>query len=218
MSVRLHRSLEHTAKRARSPPRLSRLTPSYRIKVRQPNGGSLDLARSRANLPLNLHEKFFVPMEDNLKIRRAQMDDAERLIEFNCAIARETEDRELEPAIVRRGVLRGLVHAGEVRYYVAELERVVGCPEVVGCLMFTREWSDWRDGWLMWVQSVYVVAEYRGRGVFRRMLDAASEEVRQLPDVVGMRLYVERENEAAQAVYFRTGFVDSGYKVLEKLF
>lgn len=89
---------------------------------------------------------------------------------------------------------------------------------MIGCLMLTREWSDWRDGWLMWLQSVYVCAPHRGQGVFRSLLETAIEKMRQAPDVIGVRLYVEVKNERAQAVYYKTGFVDPKYKVLEQIF
>ena len=152
----------------------------------------------------------------DVHVRRAGLEDVESLTAFNCAIARETEGKELATHTVRRGVTRGLQRGDEVTYYVAE----VGGEErqVAACLMFTREWSDWRDGWLMWLQSVYVAPAYRGQGVFRTMLATATAEVQQLPDVVGMRLYVEEHNRAAQQVYFNLGFADSGYRVLEKLF
>ena len=151
------------------------------------------------------------------KIRAAQIQDADRLMEFNCAIARETEGRELSAEVVGRGVRRGLLHAGEVSYWVAEVE-LQGVSELIGCLMLTREWSDWRDGWLMWVQSVYVCESYRGQGVFRNLLETVIEQMKQTPDIVGLRLYVETQNARAQEVYLRTGFVDPHYKVLEQMF
>ncbi len=153
----------------------------------------------------------------NWKIRAAHLQDADQLIEFNRAIARETEAKELPHAIVSRGVRRGLLRQDEVSYWVAELEQQ-GESELIGCLMLTREWSDWRDGWLMWVQSVYVSQPYRGQGVFRNLLDTVIGKLKQTPDVVGLRLYVETENSRAQEVYYKTGFVDSHYKVLEQLF
>lgn len=147
------------------------------------------------------------------KIRRATTDDIEALVDFNCAIARETEDRELERGLVARGVTRAFQQGDEVTYYVAEAG-----SELIGGLMLTREWSDWRDGWLVWIQSVYVAAEYRGRGVFRTLLEHVTEEVQKNPDVIGMRLYVETENQRAQSVYASTGFTNPNYKVLEKIF
>lgn len=146
-------------------------------------------------------------------IRPATIADAEALIAFNCAIARETESRELVREVVARGVIRGLEQTGDVSYYVADAG-----GQVIGSLMLTREWSDWRDGWLMWVQSVYVASTWRSQGVFRSLLDHVLERLQQNPDVVGVRLYVELENSRAQAVYARSGFVDPHYKVLERLF
>lgn len=146
-------------------------------------------------------------------VRRATADDATILAKFNCAIARETEEKELDPNTVLRGVERGLQHADEVLYFVAETP-----TEIIGCLMLTREWSDWRDGWLVWVQSVYVESDFRGQGVFRGILAFAIEEIRKNPDVVGVRLYVEESNTRAQSVYLRTGFSDPKYKVLEQIF
>lgn len=146
-------------------------------------------------------------------IRIADAGDVEHLVEFNCAIARETEGRELDPNIVRRGVRRGLEQVDEVVYYVADDGSVP-----IGSLMLTREWSDWRDGWLVWIQSVYVKQAHRGQGVFRSLLEHVMRELGHKPDVVGVRLYVEAENTKAQAVYQRTGFSDPSYKVLEQIF
>lgn len=148
-----------------------------------------------------------------LSFRPATQDDLDTLVDFNRAIARETENKELPLATVRRGVLRGLQQGDEVRYFVAEAD-----SQVVACLMITREWSDWRDGWLAWLQSVYVAAPYRGQGVFRGLLEHAVAELEQAADVVGIRLYVEAENTRAQAVYARTGFHDANYQVWERMF
>jgi GNAT superfamily N-acetyltransferase len=147
-----------------------------------------------------------------ISVRRAKVEDCECLVEFNCALARETEGRELNRTIVTRGVRRAFEQGDEAVYFVACRD-----TEIVGSLMLTREWSDWRDGWLVWIQSVYVVPQQRGRGVFRTLLQHASELAHRDPDVVGLRLYVENENQRAQSVYLRSGFSDPGYKVLEKL-
>lgn len=157
--------------------------------------------------------KVSVSSSEPWTIRIATTTDAKALIDFNCAIARETEGKELDRSIVSRGVERGLTRGDEVVYLVA-----VRDSQPIGALMLTREWSDWRDGWLVWIQSVYVIAEHRGQGVFRDLLAQATAQVQTDPDVVGMRLYVENENEAAQAVYHRSGFTDPHYKVLEKIF
>lgn len=147
------------------------------------------------------------------KVRPAGLDDAHILTEFNWRIAVETEGKELDRSRVARGVRRGLQLEDEVRYFVAE-----AAEGLLGCLMLTREWSDWRDGWLIWIQSVYVLPEFRGQGVFRSLLEHVRVLLQQQPDVVGLRLYVEAENQRAQDVYRRTGFSDPNYRVLELLF
>jgi ribosomal protein S18 acetylase RimI-like enzyme len=146
-------------------------------------------------------------------IRLAKLDDLPTLVKFNRAIAWETERKKLDEQIVTRGVRRGLEQGAEVAYYVAEAGE-----EVIGSLMLTREWSDWRDGWLVWVQSVYVSPNYRGRGVFRSLMERVAQQLQLDTDVVGIRLYVEAENHRAQAVYRKTGFDDPNYKVLERIF
>ena len=151
--------------------------------------------------------------KERWSIRTASVNDIETLVDFNCAIARETEGKQLVRETVARGVRRGLEQGEEVVYFVAD-----NGAGPIGSLMLTREWSDWRDGWLVWIQSVYVTESWRGRGVFRSLLAHVTAELRNKPDVVGMRLYVEAENSRAQAVYHRTGSGDPSYKVLEQLF
>ena len=82
--------------------------------------------------------------------------------------------------------------------------------------MVTFEWSDWRNGWLWWIQSVYVRAESRRRGVFRTLYEHVYQAARREPDVIGFRLYVERNNRPAQQTYFRIGMEEAGYVVLQK--
>lgn len=146
----------------------------------------------------------------SFRIRVADIHDVDVLTEYNCRLASETESKTLDADVVRRGVERGLTVGEEVSYLVAEIEN-----RVVGQLMLTREWSDWRDGWMYWLQSVYVAAEYRGQGIFRGLLNHAISGLQQRGDVVGLRLYVEAENRAAQATYQQLGFVNPGYRVLE---
>lgn len=145
-----------------------------------------------------------------ITIRRANSDDVTVVTDFNCRLAAETEDRTLDVNIVREGVRRGLTVGDEVSYYVAE-----SAETVIGQLMLTREWSDWRNGWMVWLQSVYVVEEFRGRGVFRLLLETVRQELAVDDDVVGLRLYVENENAAAIATYGRLGFAQPGYRVME---
>ena len=146
----------------------------------------------------------------NITFRSATHSDIPTLADFNCRLAMETEGRQLDSATVQAGVTRGLDVGEEVRYFVADAD-----GQVVGQIMLTREWSDWRDGWIAWLQSVYVVAEARGKGVFKGLLQHAIDQLKQQPDVVCMRLYVERDNNAAIATYQKLNFADSGYHVME---
>ena len=148
------------------------------------------------------------------RYRPAGIEDAAVIADFNCRLARETENRELPAETVLRGVQRGLQQGDEVQYWVAE-QRVDQTWRVVGQLMLTREWSDWRDGWMVWLQSVYVISDVRRQGVFRQLLDNVTQRLRQDDDVVVLRLYVEHDNLRAMETYRRLGFRDTGYLVLE---
>ena len=143
-------------------------------------------------------------------IRSATADDVAAITEFNCRLALETEDKALDRGTVDAGVRRGLQLGDEVQYFVAEDE-----SGVIGQIMLTREWSDWRNGWMIWLQSVYVASEKRGAGVFRLLFQRAVELTRLRCDAVCVRLYVEHENETAMETYRRLGFLDSGYLVME---
>ena len=143
-------------------------------------------------------------------IRSATSDDVAAITEYNCRLALETENKTLDRGTVDAGVRRGLELGDEVQYFVAEDE-----SGVIGQIMLTREWSDWRNGWMIWLQSVYVASEKRGAGVFRLLFQRAVELTRLRCDAVCVRLYVEHENEPAMETYRRLGFLDSGYLVME---
>lgn len=132
------------------------------------------------------------------------------IADYNCRLAKETEGRILDADVVRKGVRRGLQLSPEVRYFVAEFQ-----GRVIGQIMFTREWSDWRDGWMIWLQSVYVAADFRRCGVFRRLLETSLQAIESEATVVCLRLYVEHDNDAAKSCYRALGFTDSGYQVME---
>ena len=152
-------------------------------------------------------------MDGSLRVRAARPGDLESLVDFNCRLARETEDHELDPATVRRGLSRLFDNPAAGFYTVAELE-----GRVVGCLLITFEWSDWRDGWLWWIQSVYVEAAARRRGVFRQLFEHVRAKAETDGDVRGLRLYVERENGRAQATYASMGLEEAPYKLYERFF
>jgi GNAT superfamily N-acetyltransferase len=143
-------------------------------------------------------------------IRRGEPADAQALADHNVRMAAETEGRDLDAARTLSGVSRALADPGRGVYYVAEDDGAV-----IGQLMVTREWSDWRDGWFWWVQSVYVRATHRGQGVYRALWEHVVATARAEGDICGIRLYVERENVNALAVYHRLAMVDAGYVMME---
>jgi len=145
-----------------------------------------------------------------MDIRYATPADEPAITRYNLALAQETEDLQLDSNIVHRGVSAILNDASKGLYIVAETG-----GEVVGQVMITYEWSDWRNGNIWWLQSVYVRADHRGAGVFRKLLDFVRLQAESAPDVCGIRLYMHRENEIARKTYTRLGFVTTEYQVLE---
>jgi len=147
-----------------------------------------------------------------ITIRRARPEDAGTVAAFNIALAKETEDVILDPAVIGPGVRAALADPVRCLYFVAEIG-----GRVVGQTMVTYEWSDWRNGFLWWIQSVYVVPEAREKGVFKALHARVVEEAREA-GAVGIRLYVFDGNERAQRVYARLGMKDGHYRVLEQMF
>lgn len=143
-------------------------------------------------------------------IRDATRADIPRLVEWNAAMALETEAKTLDRAVLTRGVTRVFDEPARGFYLVAERN-----GEAAGCLLVTHEWSDWRDGDFWWIQSVYVAAHARRVGVFRALYAEVERRARCAAEVVGLRLYVERNNRAAQATYAALGMRDAGYAMLE---
>jgi GNAT superfamily N-acetyltransferase len=148
------------------------------------------------------------------QVRRAVPADLPIIVEFNRRLALETESKVLDPATLESGVARALDDPDRLCYWVAEWD---GEPQPVGQAAVTREWSDWRCGWIWWFQSVYVAAPFRGRGVFRSLYRQIRDEARALPDVIGLRLYVEDSNAAAHKTYHALGMRPGGYSVYEDL-
>jgi len=147
-----------------------------------------------------------------LLIRKAEPRDADHIAAFNQAMAWETEGRTLIPALIGAGVRRLLGDPSLGFYAVAEHE-----GEVVGCLMVTNEWSDWRNGLFWWIQSVYVRADWRRRGVYRRLYEFVRELAQREPGICGFRLYVEKENTVAQRTYASLGMAATDYLIYEEL-
>lgn len=149
----------------------------------------------------------------SLTIRRAEPGDAETIARFNRRIAEETEDLCLPAHVVARGVERLLDDESKGQYWVADDE-----GEIAGQLMVTYEWSDWRDGRVWWIQSVYVAPSYRRQGVFTALYDRVKQAVLDDDDACGLRLYVEENNERAQSTYRALGMNLTHYRVMEVMF
>lgn len=148
----------------------------------------------------------------DIQIDCATREDCEIITHFNLELARETEAKTLNTELVRTGVLESLSDSRGCQYFVARYQGTV-----IGQIMFTREWSDWRNGEFWWFQSVFVDPNYRRQGVFQRLSDHVEALARSNPDVVGLRLYVEKENDRAQSTYRQLGFGFPGYQVMEKM-
>ena len=147
------------------------------------------------------------------QIRAAEINDWEQISRFNSLLAEETENKKLDWEIISEGVKSVLADQKKGRYFVACIEN-----RIIGQIMHTWEWSDWRNGELWWLQSVYVDLEYRQQGVFRKLYEKVQDEAQQNSNVVGIRLYVENENLKAQKTYEKLGMNKAGYQVLEELF
>ncbi|MBD8527966.1 GNAT family N-acetyltransferase [Pseudomarimonas arenosa] len=146
-----------------------------------------------------------------LTIRPAERGDIHLLADFALAMAWETEHKRLDRATVERGVAAVLAQPQRGVYRVAERD-----GKVVGALMITYEWSDWRCADWWWIQSVYITPEARRSGVFKALYRSVQQEALQRSDVCGIRLYVERDNHRAQATYAAIGMQDAAYRVMEE--
>lgn len=146
----------------------------------------------------------------SVTIRRAAAADKPVLVAFNSQIAWETEHKRLDPAVLAAGVRAVLADPARGFYTVAELE-----GQVVGQMMITFEWSDWRNGWFWWIQSVYVHESARRGGVFRSLYRAIEAQAAADPTVIGLRLYFERDNVRAHATYQALGMSDTAYGMME---
>lgn len=149
-----------------------------------------------------------------ITIRDATRDDAQTIADFNCRLAAETEGKQLDPKTVRMGVDGLFEDTRRGRYLVA----CASDGQIVGQLMHTFEWSDWRNGDIWWLQSVYVHADFRRQGVFRKLNQHLEQLAESTPGVVGLRLYVEHENARAQETYRSLKFIEPSYRVMEQMF
>lgn len=148
--------------------------------------------------------------ENNLTARLAKPADAEHFVEFNAAMALETEGIRLDRARLERGVRAVFDGGGRGFYVIAESD-----GDVAGGMLITPEWSDWRNSWFWWIQSVYVKPNYRRRGVYRAMHRFVENLGRERGDIWGLKLYVDENNHVAQKTYAELGMKTSHYQLYE---
>lgn len=147
-----------------------------------------------------------------MQIRLANKNDAEALVNFNQAMALETEGKELDSQILHQGVEAVFQQSDRGFYVVAEED-----GNIAGGLMITFEWSDWRNTWFWWIQSVYILPEFRGRKIYSALYTFVKNLAEKQGNVCGFRLYVEHDNEKAQKVYQKLGMESSHYLMYEEM-
>lgn len=171
----------------------------------------------------------------DIRVRSARPADRATIVDFNCRLAEESEGKQLRRADVEAGVSALLGDPRKGRYFIATVPPQDAATEsqrsaavqsspaetanerIVGQLMHTFEWSDWRNGDIWWLQSVYVHPDFRRMGVFRALFDHLRQAAAADPGVVGLRLYVEEQNAQAHATYARLGLKPGGYFVMEQM-
>jgi GNAT superfamily N-acetyltransferase len=146
----------------------------------------------------------------NIITRYATFSDAAIIADFNASMAMETENLKLDRERLRKGTEALIADPTKGIYYVAEAD-----GKIVGQLMITYEWSDWRNATFWWIQSVYVHPEYRKSGVFRSLYRYIESIARNRDDVCGLRLYVDQSNERAQQTYEALGMKRSHYRMMD---
>ncbi len=149
------------------------------------------------------------PNPSEIRIRAAGPEDLKSVVGFNAAMAWETEAKTLDQSLLRKGVAAVLRDESLGFYVIAESD-----GEVAGQLLITFEWSDWRNALFWWIQSVYVLPQYRGRGVYRALHAHVSREA-ESRGACGLRLYVDQDNATAQQVYASLGMVQARYHMYE---
>jgi len=147
--------------------------------------------------------------ENGVQIREAVHADLETIVEFNAGIALETENLRLDRERLTAGVSAVLADNSKGQYFVASDD-----DKLVGQIMITKEWSDWRNGDFWWIQSVYVTPEMRARGIFSRLYRFV-EEAAHRNGARGLRLYVDTHNKQAASIYAKLGMHQSPYQMME---
>ncbi len=147
-----------------------------------------------------------------IEIRKGKLSDTERIVELQLQMARETEGLQLDRQVVTKGVQGVFQQPERGLYWVAEEK-----DKVLAVLLAIPEWSDWRNATVLWIHSLYVIPEARKKGVFSKMFRNLKQQVRQSPELAGLRLYVDKQNKPAQKVYEKLGMNKHHYELYEWL-
>jgi ribosomal protein S18 acetylase RimI-like enzyme len=146
----------------------------------------------------------------DIKIRPGLLFDIPVIADYQIKMAFETENMKLDPSTVEKGVSAVFDDPGKGKYWLAEVK-----GEVVGCLLTIPEWSDWRNGTVLWIHSVYVKPEFRKHGIYRKLYSHLKSMVNESKDLRGLRLYVDKTNATAQKVYETLGMSGEHYHLFE---
>jgi GNAT superfamily N-acetyltransferase len=149
-----------------------------------------------------------------LLIRKARFEDWERIVDLNLQMAKETEEKILDENVVREGIKAVLDNQLRGFYLLGENDE--GTKMIVGQLMITFEWSDWRNSNIWWIQSVYVDKKFRNRNVFSQLFNTVAEMALSEKSVGMLRLYVREDNNSAKQVYESLGMTKTPYEIYEK--
>jgi GNAT superfamily N-acetyltransferase len=147
-----------------------------------------------------------------IEVRRGRESDTDMIVGFQMAMARETENLKLDRDTVIRGVQGVFDNPARGTYRVA-----TEADQLLGVMLAIPEWSDWRCGTVLWIHSLYVIPEARGRGVFRMLYENLKDQVEKSDDLAGIRLYVDKRNKSAQEIYEKLGMNKDHYELYEWL-
>lgn len=148
--------------------------------------------------------------ESKITYRKAVIADAASIQSFQQAMAWETEKLKLDEATLKQGVMAVFNKSELGQYHVC-----VSGDQVVGSLLLTKEWSDWRNGTVWWLHSLYFKPEYRGHGLFSKMYKYVQDLANNDPNICGVRLYVDGSNKNAQGIYAKLGMNGDHYRLFE---
>ena len=150
-------------------------------------------------------------MKNKIEITIGTTADIETIAQFQINMAMESEGYKLNQEQIVRGVSAVMSDANKGTYFVARVDGIA-----VGSLLLTREWSDWNNCWYWWVQSVYVMPQYREQGIYRTMYSHV-KGMAQSENVSQVRLYVDKSNYNAQRVYQKLGMQECHYLMYEEV-